>query len=319
MICKKTQFVESKKIDMINKKILLSELLNFLGKDLINIYGSAENRYFDNLSSVENVNETTLDWVNPSKKNKQEIAEKSLATIILTDDNVKYSKNLKENNKTLLVVCNPKVTLAKIGNHFFKDKITPFIHSTAVIDKDAEIGKNVSIGAYSVIGKCKIGDESIIDSNVKIYDNTDIGIHCIIKSGAVLGGEGFGFEKDENGNLFRFPQLAALKIGNYVEIGANTSIDHGALTDTEIGDYTKINNLCHIAHNNKIGKNVIITAEVNLSGSNVIEDNVWIAPNSSVRGWIHIGKGATVGMGAVVVKDIPSNETWVGCPAKKLR
>ena len=83
-------------------------------------------------------------------------------------------------------------------------------------------------------------------------------------------------------------------------------------------DYTKINNLCHIAHNNKIGRNVTITGCVNLSGSNIIDDNVWIAPNSSIRGWVHIGEGATVGMGAVVVKNIPAKEIWVGNPAHKL-
>jgi len=304
---------------MIKKKIQLSEIINFIEKNISKVYGPIKYRFIDNLASVENVNETTLDWVNPSKINKQEIVEKSCATVMLVDNDIIYSESLKENNKTLLVVPNPKVALAKIGNYFFKDKIIPFVHSTAIIDKEAEIGENVSIGAYSVIGKCKIGNGTIIDSNVKVYDNTEIGKCCVVKSGAVLGGEGFGFEKDENGNRFRFPQLSALKIGNYVEIGANTCIDHGALTNTEIGDYTKINNLCHIAHNNKIGKNVVITAEVNISGSNIIEDNVWIAPNSSIRGWVHICEGATVGMGAVVVKDIPANETWAGCPAKKMK
>ena len=71
---------------------------------------------------------------------------------------------------------------------------------------------------------------------------------------AVIGGEGFGFERDKNGNRFRFPQIGDVKIGNYVEVGANTCIDRGALSTTMIGDYTKINNLCHIAHNNVIGK-----------------------------------------------------------------
>ena len=107
-------------------------------------------------------------------------------------------------------------------------------------------------------------------------------------------------------------------MGNYVEVGSNTCIDKGALADTVIGNYTKINNLCHIAHNNKIGENVTITGCVNISGSNVIDDNVWIAPNASVKGWVHIGEGALVGMAAVVVKDIPAHEAWVGNPARKL-
>ena len=146
-----------------------------------------------------------------------------------------------------------------------------------------------------------------------------IGTHCVIKDGAVIGGEGFGFERDENGNRFRFPQIGDVVLGDYVEVGANTCIDRGALSTTTIRDYTKINNLCHIAHNNYIGKNVVIAAEVNLSGGNIIEDDCWIAPASSLKGYIHVGRGSTIGMGAVVVKDIPAGEVWVGNPARKLR
>ena len=133
-----------------------------------------------------------------------------------------------------------------------------------------------------------------------------------------MGGSGFGFVKDDDGNKLRFPQIGGLIIGHHVEIGANTCIDRGALSDTEIGDYTKINNLCHIAHNNKIGRNVTITGCVNVSGSNIIDDRVWIAPNASIRGFIHIGEGSVVGMGAVATKDIPAGETWVGNPARKM-
>ena len=203
-------------------------------------------------------------------------------------------------------------------NHFFVDKLIQEIHPTAIIDKEAKIGKDVTIGAYCVIGKAVIGDGCNLDSNVRVYDDTVMGKGCVIKSGAVLGGAGFGYERDADGNKFRFPQIGQLIMGDYVEVGANTCIDRGALADTIIGDYTKINNLCHIAHNNKIGRNVSITGCVNVSGSNVIDDDVWIAPNSSIRGWVHIGKGATVGMGAVVVKDIPEGETWVGNPAHKM-
>ena len=103
-----------------------------------------------------------------------------------------------------------------------------------------------------------------------------------------------------------------------MEVGGNTCIDRGALSDTIIGDHTKINNLCHIAHNNKIGRNVTITGCVNISGSNTIEDDVWIAPNASIKGFVRIGKGAVVGMGAVVTKSIPDNETWIGNPAHKM-
>lgn len=262
---------------------------------------------------------TTLDWINPNKVNKQLIAEASKAKVILVDSSIEYSSKLLEQNKVLIVVENPKVSLARIANYFFIDKVLPFIHPSAIIDEDAILSTDIYIGPYSMVGKATIGKGCIIDSNVRIYDDVVLGCNCEIKAGAVLGGVGFGYEKDENGNLFRFPQVGRLTIGNYVEIGANTCIDRGALADTEIGDYTKINNLCHIAHNNKIGKNVVITGCVNISGSNIIDDNVWIAPNASIRGWIHIGKNATIGMGAVVVNDVPEMETWIGNPAHKLK
>ena len=303
---------------MIIRKIHISDIIAFLGDELLAVHGTVSDTFIDNLADVEHTNEHTLDWIIPTKPNKTALAEQSNANVILVDSEVDYTQGMIDGGKILLVVRSPKRALAEIGNYFFVKKTVPHIHPTAIIDDEAQIGSDVCIGPYCVIGKANIGDGCVIDSNVRIYDDVTLGRHCHIKAGAVLGGEGFGFEKDENGNKFRFPQLGSLIIGNYVEIGSNTCIDRGALSETIIGDYTKINNLCHIAHNNKIGKNVAITGCVNISGSNVIEDNVWIAPNASIRGFIHLGEGCTVGMGAVVTKDIPAHETWIGNPARKL-
>lgn len=298
---------------MIYKKITIKEILQFLGEKVLQVHGPVEGVYIDNLAEVERVKETTLDWIKPSKPNKQEIAENSKARVLLVDAVVQPI-----DGKTLIVVKNPKVALAEIGNYFFVEKVMPGIHPTAIIHPEAKIGNNCHIGPCTVIGKATIGENCVIDAHVRIYDDVVMGHDCVIKAGAVLGGAGFGYERDEQGNKFRFPQIGQLIMGDYVEVGSNTCIDRGALADTIIGDYTKINNLCHIAHNNKIGQNVTITGCVNISGSNVIDDNVWIAPNASVKGWIHIGEGAVVGMAAVVVKDIPAHETWVGNPAHKL-
>ena len=298
---------------MIKKQISVETILDFLGEKVISVHGDTEGLFIDNLTDVNRVCETTLDWINPSKSNKQEIVEKSKARVLFTDTSI-----IPVEGKTLIMVNNPKVALAEVGNHFFVEQVKAGIHPTAIVDGKAIIGKDVYIGSYCIIGKCVIGDGCCFDSNIRIYDGVEIGNYCSVKAGAVLGGAGFGFERDFEGNLFHFPQIGGLVIGNHVEIGANTCIDRGALSDTVIGDYTKINNLCHIAHNNMIGKNVVIAGCVNISGSNVIEDNVWIAPNSSIRGWVKVGEGATVGMGAVVTKNIPEHETWVGNPARKL-
>lgn len=296
------------------KKIPISDIIDFLGKENVYVIGDATNCYIDNLADVAHTNVSTLDWVNPVKVNKQVIAESSEARVILVDKDVQPIEG-----KVLLVVKNPKVCLAKIGNEFFADRSVPGIHPTAVVDSEAKLGKDVYIGPYSVVGKANIGDGTVIESHVRIYDCVTMGRNCHIKDGAILGGVGFGFEKDEQGNRFRFPQIGSLIMGDEVEVGGNTCIDRGALSDTVIGSHTKINNLCHIAHNNIIGENVEITGCVNVSGGNVIGDNVWLAPNSSLVGYIHIGEGAVLGMGAVAVKNIPAHEVWVGNPAKFLK
>ena len=295
------------------KVIKLEDILKFIDSDLVGCYGPTDDVVIDNIPDTTHVNKSSLDWINPSRHNKQELAMQSPAKVLLVDESV-----APIDDKVLIQVKNPKLILAKIGNYFFVEKSEPEIHHTAIIHEDAIIGNNVTIGAYCVIGKAIIGDGCVLDSNVKVYDDVTMGKGCIVKSGAVLGGAGFGYERDKDGNKFRFPQIGQLIMGDYVEVGSNTCIDRGALSDTIIGDYTKINNLCHIAHNNKIGRNVIITGCVNVSGSNVIDDDVWIAPNASIRGWIHIGAESTIGMAAVVTKNIPAGETWVGNPARKM-
>ena len=294
------------------KRIELASILQFLGNIVINVIGDTTGIFIDNLADSNRINEHSLDWINPAKENKQLMAEESKACVLLVDDTITPIEG-----KVLIVVKNPKVCLAQIGNHFFVENPKADIHTTAIVNKDATIGENVYIGPYCVIGKAIIGDGCIIDAHVRIHDCVKMGKGCHVKAGAVLGGEGFGFEKDGEGNRFRFPQIGDLIIGDDVDIGSNTCVDRGALSDTIIGSHTKINNLCHIAHNNVIGENVEITGCVNLSGCNVIEDNVWISPNSSLRGYIHVGKGAIIGTGAVVTKNIPVGEIWVGNPAHK--
>lgn len=301
-----------------NRQIKLKEIIDFLGTDIIQLYGNIENIYIKHLKPSESVDEDTLDWVNSIKFNKQYIAENSKARVILADKELVYSEVIQKQNKILIIVSNPKLCLLKIGNHFFKEKLEAQIHPTAYIHPQSKHGGTFYVGANASIGACTIGNNVTIYPNVVINDNVTIGNQVIIKPGAILGFDGFGYEWDDFNNLVKFPQLGKLIIHDNVEIGSNTCIDKGSLSDTIIGVNTKINNLCHIAHNVVIGKNVIITAHVNISGSTIIEDDVWIAPNVSLKGQQKIGKGATIGMGAVVTKDVPAGEIWIGNPAKKM-
>lgn len=301
------------------KPILLKDIIHFLGDDILNVYGNPEGIEIHHLSNLQKVDEFTLDWINPLRTDKQQVALNSRARAIIADPEIAYNELYEVRHIVLIIVENPKLSIAKIGNTFFVQKPEPIIHPTALIHPGAIIGKNAYIGANTTIGKCIIGDYVLIYDGVSVNNDVEIGNRVVIKPGAVLGYEGFGFERTKDKTFIKFPQLGKLIIQDDVEIGSNTCIDKGSLADTFIGKGTKINNHCHIAHNVVIGKNVIITAHVNISGSTIIEDDVWIAPNSSFRGHQKIGKNAVIGMGAVVTKDVPSGETWVGNPAKKLQ
>lgn len=302
-----------------DNKVYLKDIVEFLGDKIIEIKGHIGNKYIEHLRPVEATDETTLDWINPNKQNRQQIAEYSKAQCIICDNGVEYTKVLSDQEKILVYVNNPKRIIAELAYEYFVEKKVASIHSTAIIDPRADIGKNVYIGANSVIGNCTIGDNCMIESNCVINSCVIVGADCYFKSGVVLGGDGFGFEKNDNGQPVRFPQLGKVIIGSNVEIGSNSCIDRGSLSDTTIGNFVKINNLCHIAHNNKIGDRTIITNGVIISGSNIIGEDVWIAPNASIKGWLNIEAYAFIGMGAVVTKNVPTGETWVGNPAKKLR
>ena len=295
-------------------KVNVQEIIDCLGTQVINVAGGHEGVYIDNLADVAHVNLTTLDWVNPSKPNKQEIAEKSPARVMLVDTDVEYIQG-----KVLIFVKNPKRALATVGNEFFVQYPNPGIHPTAIVDEKAQIADTVTIGAYSVIGKAVIGDGTVISPFVRIYDNVTIGNCCFIKEGAIIGGAGFGFEKDENGNWFRFPQIGGVRIGDHVDIGGNTCIDRGALSDTILDDYAKVDNLCHIAHNAHIGKNAVVVACAEVSGSCAVGENTWVGPNACIRDQRTIGANSLIGMGAVVAKNVPDNEVWAGNPAKPMK
>ncbi len=298
----------------IKVNVSVKEIVDFLGNEIVSISGNVEGAYVDNLADVSHVEERTLDWINPSNNDKQIIAEQSKAKVLLVDENVKDIKG-----KILIKVKNPKHSLAKVGNEFFVQKPTPGIHPTAIIDKEAVIAQTASIGAYVVIGKSIIGENSVISSFVRVYDDVIIGRDCFIKEGAIIGGAGFGFERDDDGNRFRFPQIGGVRIGDHVEIGGNTCIDRGALSNTIIGDYVKIDNLCHIAHNAMIGNNAVIVACAEVSGSCVIGDNTWVGPNACIRDQRHVGCNTMIGMGSVVVKNVGDDEICAGNPARRFQ
>lgn len=180
------------------------------------------------------------------------------------------------------------------------------IHPGARIARGAVIENGVAIGEGTLVGP-----------NAVVRSGTRIGRHCEIKSGAVIGDTGFGFERDPRNRPLRMLHLGGVVIGDHVEIGALATVAQGALADTVIEDYVKINDHVHIAHNCHIGEATIIGGGAYLSGSVRVGKNCWIAPNSSIRQKLAIGEEAIVGIGAVVVRDVEPRTMVYGNPARK--
>jgi UDP-3-O-[3-hydroxymyristoyl] glucosamine N-acyltransferase len=213
---------------------------------------------------------------------------------------------------------------------------TSTVHASAMLGPEVAIGERVSIeagarvgartqvGPGAVIGHdAHVGADCDIKANVVIYPGTKIGDRVIVHAGAVLGSDGFGFVRDETtGRYEKFPQVGWLEIGADVEIGANVTIDRGALGATIVEDGTKFDNLVHIGHNVHVGRNVVMAAQAGIAGSSVIEDNVMMGGQVGIGDHARVGEGAILGgqSGVLSGKVLRGKRVvfW-GTPARPLR
>ncbi|WP_417475993.1 UDP-3-O-(3-hydroxymyristoyl)glucosamine N-acyltransferase [Maricaulis sp.] len=227
----------------------------------------------------------------------------------------------------------PRQAFSRIGSHLFSlrgfegtDRQHPDAdcHETAriapgaVIAAGASIGEGVSIGANAAIGPgCRIGRFTSIGANVTI-SCADIGEHCNILAGAVIGEAGFGVAVS-GGSVIDVPHLGTVRIGDHVTVGANSAIDRGVFGETRIGDGCKIDNLCHIAHNVSLGEACLMPAFAGVSGSTRIGRGVMFGGRVGVSDHVVIGDGARIGANSAVMADVPAGETYAGAPAQPIR
>ncbi len=217
--------------------------------------------------------------------------------------------------KALLIAANPRLAFARAGALLHPPRTyaagvdpTAVVHASAKVASTAAIDAHVVIEANAVIGErshigvgCCIGEGVLLGDDcdlyprVVIYPGTTLGRRVVVHAGAVLGADGFGFVRDEqHGRYQKFPQIGELVIGDYVEIGANCTIDRGALDKTMIGAGTKLDNLIHVGHNVTVGANVVIAAQTGISGS------VQIGEGAVVGGQVGIGDHATIEPGVIL-------------------
>ena len=248
-----------------------------------------------------------------------------------------------ETAKPVLISSQPRLTFARAAELLLPSPTRAAgVHATAVVHESANVASSACIGAHVVIESgaqigaqtaiapgayigagVHIGRDCDIRANVSIYSGTTLGNRVLIHSGAVLGSDGFGFVRDrDTGRYTKFPQIGRLEIGDDVEIGANSTVDRGALDVTVIARGAKLDNLIHVGHNAQIGEDVVIAAQTGISGSAVIEDTVVVAGQVGIADHVRIEKGAILGAqcGVPTGKVIrgPGVVFW-GTPARPLK
>ena len=278
------------------------------------------------VAPIEDAKEGELTFIaNP--KYLSRLAETQASAVIV-------SPEVTSGEKPLLRVKSPYLAFAKILTLFSqKPYRAGGIAPNAWVSPTAQLGKDVTVFPFVTIGDgCRIGDrvtlhpgvcigehssigdDSVLHPNVSVYPGMVIGQRVILHSGVVVGSDGFGYAKEGKKNM-KIPQIGKVIIEDDVEVGANTSIDRGALGNTVIRRGVKIDNLVQIAHNVLIGEDSIIVAQVGISGSTKVGSNVTLAGQVGLAGHLQIGDNVQVGAQSGVGQDLPPNQAYSGSPA----
>jgi len=256
-------------------------------------------------------------------------AEQSAASAIIVDAAVTSSR------KTLIRAPNARVAFAKVLPLFFPEPVFPAgVHPTAIVSASAQIDPTAHIGPYCLVGeKVRIGPRSVLQGlnsvgvdcllgedvnlfpNVTLYAHTEVGNRVRMHSGTVVGSDGFGYVLD-NGTHRKVPQIGCVIICDDVELGANVTVDRGALGPTIVGKGTKVDNLVQIAHNVTVGEHCIIVSQAGIAGSTKLGNYVILGGQVGLAGHLKIGNRVSVGAQSGVMHNIPDGETWLWSPAQ---
>lgn len=300
---------------MSNQDYSVAELIEALGAAACHATGVGEAR-ISSAASLASADNHCLSFCKWDNEEGVALVQASKAGVVLVPRSFPEQEFSDSKGSILVKVENPRLQFIELVERFFAPKTKPGIETSAVVSPQAVLAENVSIGANCVIGEARIGAGSIIGPCTVIGDGTTVGENVRIGSCCVLGGDGFGYERDESGILRKFPHIGGIVIEDDVEIGSNTCVDRGTLDNTVIRRGAKVDNLVHVAHNVDIGEDCAVIANAMLGGGVKIGKGAWIAPSGCIINQVTIGAGATVGLGAVVVKHVDDGQTVMGVPAR---
>lgn len=300
------------------KTYSLQEIVSILGGLLVDSGDTKVSR----VASIANAQQGHIAFLRESKYRSQ-LASTKASAIILSPENQQLTQLPR------IVTDNPYAYFARVSELLNPVEVNgKGIHQTAVVDASAQVpaschlaanvvigadvilGKNVLIGNNCSIGKgVVIGENTTLQANVTIYHDCILGKNCVIAAGAVIGADGFGYANDD-GKWVKIPQVGRVIIEDDVEIGANTTIDRGALDDTVIETGCKLDNLIQIGHNCRIGEHCVIAGCVGIAGSAVIGKRCKIGGAAMILGHLEIADDVTISPGSMITRSLAKADTY---------
>ena len=290
----------------LDKPVPVKWIADFIGAEI----AGNTNAFATGINEIHKVEKGDIAFVDHPKY--YDTCINSAATVIIINKNSDHPKE-----KTLLIVSEPFEAYLKLVEHFH-----PFTPSMKNISDSASIGKNTVIMPNSFIGNnVTIGNDCLIHPNVTILDHSVIGNNVIIQAGTVIGSNAFYYNKKTNRDIHYKKMISCGRVvlEDFVEIGANCTIDRGVSGDTVIGAGTKIDNLVHIGHDTEVGKNCLFAGQVGIAGATKIEDNVILWGQVGVSKTLTIGKDAIVFAQSGVPSSLAGGKTYFGSPAEDAR
>lgn len=292
------------------------------------------------VSGVNSLDEASADQVSfASSPGHAARVAKSLARVVIVSESIDLGAAARD--RAVIRVEDAERSLILLLEAFapIQSAPAPGVHASAVVAPGVSLGKGVRIGAFVSIGaRSEIGPGCVLHEGVRIGSDASIGEGCelrenavvhdrvrlgrrvILRAGCVVGSEGFGFRPSPDGRgIRRVPHLGTVRIDDDVELGAGTCVDRAKFGETVIGAGTKIDNLCQIGHNVRIGQSCVVAGLTGIAGSVEIGNGVRIGGQTGVADHVRIGHGATLAATSSVMNDVPDGATWGGSPAQEVR
>ena len=301
---------------MRREPVPLSAVLDWLGREVRHLAG-APDTILDGPCQVDSGGPTRLGFVTEADPAARRAVAASDAGALIVPVSLAEVPPGPDVGPVLIGVEQPRLTFVRVLARFFAPPAPEGIHASAMVEPHCRLGRSVYVGPFAYVAADEVGDGSQIHGHAHVGPGTVIGSRVIVRAGAVIGADGFGYERDADGRWLAFPHFGRVILADDVEVGANACIDRGTLGDTVIGRGVKIDDLVYVAHNVEVGPDAALAGGCAVAGSVRIGPRAWVAPGAGVRDQRHVGPDALVGLGAAVVDDVPAGATVVGVPARR--